>query len=310
MFKTIKVAFVAASFLLPAFLSPQSTIAREPSAPAGTARMTVTVIGKSDKTPREPGKDDLQLTVGNERKQVGSWAKEDKLYLAILIDESLESNVASQWNDLRAFIMAQPASTSVAVAYARNSTAMVAQDFTDNHELAAKALRIPLGTISGGSSPYLAVADWLKRWPDNDARGSLILISSGIDFFRGGFGPIYPDVDTDISLAQKKNVNLWNIYSPSAGHRSHSFYLVNNAQLNLSKMTGEAGGESYYLGTSAPVTFKPYLDEIQRHLANQYVLSFSGDGGAKGKLVRARLKTEASDIEFMYANQAFLPPSR
>lgn len=308
--KTTIAVLAAAPLLAPAFLAPQYALAKEPAAPAGTARMTVTVIGKGDKTPRAPNKDDLELTAGNERKQIGSWNREDKLYLAILIDDSLESGVANQWNDVRAFIMAQPPATSIAVAYARNSTAMVAQDFTENHELAAKALRIPLGSVSGGSSPYLAVADWLKRWPDNGARGSLLLISSGIDFFRGGFGPIYPDVDTDISLAQKKNVNLWSIYSPSADHRSHSFYLINNAQLNLSKMTGEAGGESYYLGTSAPVTFKPYLDEIQTHLSNQYILSFSGDGGAKGELIRVLLRTEASDMEFMYANQAFLTPSR
>ena len=70
--------------------------------------------------------------------------------LAILIDDSLDQEVASQWNDLKAFIDAQPQSTLVAVAYSRNGTAAVAQDFTNDHALAAKALRIPLGT--GGSS--------------------------------------------------------------------------------------------------------------------------------------------------------------
>ncbi len=76
------------------------------------------------------------------------------------------ASVASQWNDLREFIMAQSPNTAVAVAYASNSEAKIAQDFTTDHALAAKALRIPLGRFGAGSSPYFAVIDWLKRWPE------------------------------------------------------------------------------------------------------------------------------------------------
>ena len=32
-----------------------------------------------------------------------------------------------------------------------------------------------------------------------------------------------------------------------------------------------------------PVSIKPYLDEISAHLSNQYLLTFAGNGGAKGK---------------------------
>ena len=187
---------------------------------------------------------------------------------------------------------------------------MVAQDFTTDHALAAKALRIPRGQLGAGSSPYLAVIDWLKRWPDTGGRRSLLLISSGIDYFRGAWGPFYPDVDTVISRAQRENVNLWSIYSPGFGHRSRSFALSNLGQINLSKMTDETGGETYYLGTSAPVSFKPYLDELQTHLGNQYLLTFAGDGGSKGKYVRIQLKTELPDAEFSHANNAYINPSK
>jgi hypothetical protein len=227
-----------------------------------------------------------------------------------LIDDSLDQSVASQWNDLRAFIMAQPPNTAVAVAYIDNSSAMIAQDFTTNHELAAKALRIPRGQFGIGSSPYLAVIDWLKRWPDTGNRRSLLLISSGIDYLRGFFGPFYPDVDTVIERAQRENVNLWSIYSPGMGHRSRSFALSNLGQNNLSKMTDETGGETYYLGTGEPVSFKPYLEEMQLHFNNQYLLTFTGDGGAKGKLVRVQLRTELPGVELSHANNAFIAPSR
>ena len=276
----------------------------------GKATITITAIGKKDTAPPAVSKDDLQLSVDKQRKQVAGWEKADGLGLAILIDDALDTNAASQWNDLKDFIMAQPANTSIAVGYAANSSVQVAQDFTTDHALAAKALRIPRGQFGIGSSPYLAVIDWLKRWPDTGNRRSLLLISSGVDTFRGYFGPFYPDVDTAISRAQRENVNLWSIYSPGSGHRSRSFGLANLGQNNLSKMTDETGGETYYLGTSAPVSFKPYLDEILLHLSNQYLLTFAGDGGTKGKYTRIQIKTELPQVEFSHANNAYISPSK
>jgi hypothetical protein len=162
----------------------------------------------------------------------------------------------------------------------------------------------------GWEASYGWKADWMKRWPSTGDPRSLLLISSGIDYFRGGFGPISPDVDTAVSIAEKGNINIWSVYSPDSGHRSRSFFLVNTAQNNLSKLSFESGGESYYLVTSAPVSFKPYLDELLVHLSNQYLLSFAGDGGTKGKLVGIRLRTELAQTEFMHANQAWLPPAK
>jgi hypothetical protein len=280
------------------------------AATGGKATVTVTAIGKKDTAPPPISKDDLQLTVSKERKQVAGWTKGESLGLAILIDEALDTSAAGQWNELKGFINELPANTSVAVAYASNSTAMVAQDFTTDHAQAAKALRIPRGALGAGSSPYLSVIDWMKRWPSNGQRRSLLLISSGIDYFRGSFGPIYPDVDTAVSIAQKGNVNLWSIYYPSIGHRGRRFGLVNLAQNSLTKMSEETGGEAYYLGTSAPVAFKPYLDELLLHLTNQYLLTFTGDGGEKGKFTRFHLKTEVPDVEFSHADNAFTAPSK
>jgi len=302
----------AASLIALAALSCSATLKAETSTPAGAGKSTITVtaIGKKDTPPPPFSKDDIQLSVNKERKQIAGWEKADSLGLAILIDDSLDSTVAGQWNDLRDFIMAQSPNTAVAVAYAANSSAVIAQDFTTDHALAAKALRIPRGQLGIGSSPYLAVIDWLKRWPDTGTRRSLLLISSGIDSFRGAWGPFYPDLDTVISRAQRENVNLWSIYSPSVGHRSRSFALTNLGQNNLSKMTDETGGETYYLGFSSPVSFKPYLEEIQMHLNNQYLLTFAGDGGPKGKLARLQIKTEVPNVEFSHADNAYLPAAR
>jgi len=278
-----------------------------PIPPAKDATITVTAVSKKV-APPTVRQEDVQLSQGKERRQIARWVKAEKLYFAILIDDSLDSTVAIEWNDLKQFIEAQPKSTAIAVGYASNGTVRVAQDFTTNHALAAKALRIPLGSPGALSSPYLSVIDWMKRWPSTGDRRSLLLISSGFDYFRGGFGPIYPDVDTAISIAEKANINLWSIYYPAVGRPARSFFRASTAQNNLTKLSEESGGESFYLGTTAPVSFKPYLDKLQIYLDNQYLLSFAGDGGAKGKLVSVRLKTELAHTDFMHANQAWLPP--
>lgn len=296
-----------------ALFSVSSALLAETPAPAtgGKSTITITAIGKKDMAPPPVGKDDVQLSVGKERKQIAGWNKSDSLGLAILIDDALDTNAANQWNDVREFIMSLSPNTSVAIGYINDSTVMVAQDFTTDHALAGKALRIPRGAFGTGSSPYLAVLDWMKRWPATGGARSILVVSSGIDYFRGpGFGPFYPDVDSVIERAERQNINLWSIYYPTVGHRSRSFFLANIGQNNLSKMTQATGGETYFLGTTAPVSFKPFLDEIRMHLGNQYLLTFAGDGGAKGKFAGLKLKTELPEVEFSHADQAFIGASK
>jgi len=271
---------------------------------------TVTAVGKKNSTPPELKRNDIQLSKGKERLQIADWRREETLRLAILIDDSLDPVVAGQWSDLKEFILSQPPTTYVAVAYARNGAAEIAQDFTKDHERAAKTLRIPLGTAGAIASPYLAVLDFVKRWPSPGGRNSIIFISSGIDYFRGGFGLQNPDVDSAVSRAEKTNINIWTIYAPDNFHRGRGFFRLSNAQSLLSKLSEQTGAESYALGFGAPVTLKPYFEEINEHLRNQYLLSFRGDGGSKGKFEHVRVHTEQPAVEFLTFDQVFLPPTQ
>jgi hypothetical protein len=298
--------------LLAAFALTFASLASIPVHAADAVTLTVTAVAKKG-SPPPVKKEDVQVFEGKERVQTTDWRHGENLYLAILIDDSLDSEAASQWSDLKAFIAEQPRNAFVAVAYSRNGAAMVAQDFTQDHALAAKALRIPLGNAGAFSSPYLAVQDWLKRWPSSagDHRSSIILISSGIDYFRGGFDPIDPDLDSTIERAQKENVNVWTVYYPSSGHLGRGYFRVFNAQANLSRLSEETGAESYYLSFDRPVTLGPYFDEIQEHLNNQYLLTFATDrGGKKGKFERVRVATEIPKVEFLTPSEVFLPPSQ
>jgi hypothetical protein len=286
-------------------LSPKA-IASEP----GKVTVTVTAVSKRDVPPPPVAKSDVQLYHGKERLQAADWKHGEALYFAVLIDDSLDSSAASQWDDLKAFFRAQPKTTYVAVAYARNGTAMMAQDFTNDKELAVKALRIPLGGMGAFSSPYLALLDLIKRWPATGAPRSILLISSGIDYFRGNFMTFSPDLDTTIEHAQKENINVWSIYYPDAGHVSRRFYRISNGQMNLSRLSDETGAESYYLGMTAPVSFTPYLDEIKAHLSNQYLLTFEASGGTKGRFERVRVATELPEVEFLMPAAVFFPASK
>jgi hypothetical protein len=168
---------------------------------------------------------------------------------------------------------------------------------------------MPIGSGGAFSSPYLSVQDWIKRWPDHGGdRRSIIMISSGVDYFRGGFDPVDPDLDSTVEQAQKKNINLWTIYYPDAGHVGRRYFRVFNAQSNLSRLSEETGAESYYLSSGVPVTLKPYFDEIQEHLQNQYLLSFAGDAGKKGKFERIKVTTEVPNVEFMLPSVVFVAP--
>jgi len=274
----------------------------------GTVTLTVTAVGKKDTSPPIVNKDDVELYLKKERTQVADWKHAEKLYLAVLIDDSLDSVIASQWGDLKAFLLGQPDTTYISVAYARNGTAMLAQDFTNDHELAAKALRLPLGSGGAFSSPYLTLLDLMKRWPASADRRSILFFSSGIDYFRGDFWTRPVDLDSTISHAQKQNINIWTIYAPDAGHRARGFFLISRAQSYLSQLSDETGAESYYLGTGEPVTFKPYFDELALHLSNQYLLTFKASGGAKGRFERVKVHTELPHVEFLAAPQVFLSP--
>lgn len=298
----------AASILLAAALAVAGFTATSLRA-AEPVTTTVTAIGKKNTQPPPIKKDDIELYQGKERLQVADWRKGETLFLAVLIDDSLDQSIASQWSDLKAFMMAQPPTTYIGVFYGRNGEATVAQDFTKDHAVAAKALRIPYGGFGAFSSPYLELQDLIKRLPGAGERRSIMLISSGIDYFRGNFGPISPDVDPTIENAQKANINIWTLYAPDAGHSGRGFFRVNIAQSELSEVSEETGAESYFLGFGPPVTLKSYFDEISNHLNNQYLLTFEGSGGKRGRFERIRVTSEVQRVEFMTSSGVFLPKS-
>lgn len=304
--------FLFAALATVALIAPAAFAAGRDSASVANPSAVVMTITATAKHAQPPAlrKGDVSLFLGNERVQVADMKRGDSLYLAVLIDDSLRSDLANQWPDLKAFFMTQPKNTYIAVAYARNGVAMVAQDFTADHALAAKALRLPLGTLSTASSPYLALNDWIKRWPDPAQRSSIILFSSGIDYFRGGPATVDPDLDTAVAHAQKRNINIWSVYAQDAGRRGRRGFSAFNWQANLDRLSQQTGGEAYFLGLESTVDLRPYFDAIQAHLNNQYLVAFVGNGGGKGKYESVKVASEMDNVRFLKPSAVYLPAVR
>src|SRR5580704_9398920 len=106
------------------------------------------------------------------------------LQFFILIDDTCDSSIGNSLNDLRDFINAQPATTAIGVGYMSNATIQIVQNFTGDHAAAAKAIRLPRGSVSSMDSPYLSLISLLKGWPEQKVRREVLMVSDGIDRLR------------------------------------------------------------------------------------------------------------------------------
>lgn len=287
--------------------------APEPTVPV---QMTVTldVLGEGKSTP-EVGLDDVKVKQGKDPLKVTDWiaARGDRggLDLFILIDDASEATLGLQLADLRAFINAQPPATSVGIGYMRNATVQIARDFTTDHIAAGKALRLPVGSTGAYGSPYLSVIDLMKRWPAQPNRREVVMVTDGIDRARrvgsGALSPLSPDVNTASAIAQRTGTIIHTIYFPGVGRLHHNFWEANNGQNGMAKLSDETGGESFFLGLQTPVSFRPYLNQIQKILGNQYLLTFQAKPRQKAGLQPVTLTTAVAGVEFASADRVWVP---
>ena len=251
------------------------------AAPPHTAHVIVTVHTLQAGLYPVVSPDDVRVYEDNKSRPVVSWipekAQSGPLDLTILLDDSIGANVSLQFKDLADFFKALPAGTRVRVAYASFGGNRIFQDFTSDYQLAAEALRLPLGSTMAGGSIYQSVADLLKKWPQDSNRRGLLVISDGIDINQG-FVESEPDLNTElqqaIDLAQSTNVPVYTIFARGARSLEGNWFLLNNGQSCLLRLSSETGGQSYFQGTYTPLSFAPYLKQFATDLLHQYVLTF------------------------------------
>jgi VWFA-related protein len=223
------------------------------------------------------------------------------LQLVLLLDDSSRGNLGLQLNDLRSFLNGLPPTTQVAIGYMRNGTPNLVQNFTADHAQAAKALRLPQGIAGGNGSPYFCLSDLVKHWPggNNDVRREVIMVTDGVDRYSGGrFDPENPYVRAATSDAQKAGVLVYSIYYRGAGRFDQSALATDGGQNYLTQISGDTGGKVYLEGFGNPVSFAPFLSDIQRKLQNQYELTFVSTAKPGLQAIRVKTNQPNSSLQF------------
>jgi hypothetical protein len=311
-----KSSYIFSSFLALAVLTVSAFLAHAQgqAASSNSAPVTtyVTVLGPKYTAPPALSKNDVNVDEGKQKKEVTNWvpAQGDRagLLLAIVIDDADTTDLGSQLGDLRNFVTSQPDTTNVGVFYASNGTIQTASQFNKDHEAVAKTLRLPIGNGGAYSSIYLSVMNLIKGWPATGARREILLIADGIDRFRGNY-PTSPDVDSTIDNAQKAGVMIHTLYAAGVGRVGRNSFRVTLGQSSLSQIADATGGEAFFQGFNTPISFGPYLQQLDMVLKNQYWLTYVTDRSkkAKGELRKFRVRTEQKNVEISAADRIFVP---
>jgi hypothetical protein len=271
----------------------------------------VTAEPRHGSTTPEITRSDVFVYEGHDRDQVTDWipaqGEHAGLELFIVLDDGSGSSLGTQLEDLRKFITAQPASTKIGLAYMQNGTAKVEQSPTTDHAAAAKALRLPMSIRGVNASPYISLSDLIKRWPESSDRREVLLVTDGVDPYYGSGDLNDPYLESAIDEAARAGIVVYAIYSPGAGHFGHSYWLNYWGQMYLSRVAEETGGEAYYIGfTGPPVAFRPYLEDMKRHLDHQYWLAFNAKPRKKSGWQRIKVTTEVSNAELVAPHQVYV----
>jgi hypothetical protein len=302
--------FAVPLLLAIAFFAAHPAGAAEPDGGSSTVPVTsvVTVLGPKFTAPPPLGKDDVIVHTAKQREDITAWSpaqgEHAGLHLAILIDDGV--NLGPRLSELRHFVQTQPNSTSVGVFYASNGMTVTAAPFSTNHELVAGKVRITLGPGNASTSVYLSLIDVIRKLQGMNDRREILLISDGHDPLRGDLQD--PDVDRVTSAAQQTGIVIHTLYS-SVGRRRNSFGL-DLAQSNLIKVSSGSGGQSFFEGLWTPVSFTPFLDQLDMVLHNQYFLTFTTERSTKkhGEFRSLKVTTEQSNTSITAQSEVFVVP--
>ena len=300
------------AFLLAVF--PCGAQEQPASSSSVSVSTVVTVLGPKYTPPRALSKDDILVHEGQARKDILDWvpAQGDRagLELAIVIDESTRKSLGKQFDDLADFINSLPQSASVGIFYASNGTVSAASQFGPDHEAAANALRLPIGSTQAYSSIYNSVMDLISRWPVSNARREILLLSDGLDRLQGGQNG--PNVRSAIEKTQQAGIIIHAIFVSGIGVAGRRQSGAVTGQGNLNALVEGSGGKAFFQGFATPISFQPFLAQLDVVLRNQYFLAWTTQRSknAKGELRSFKVTTEQRGVEITAAPKIFVPAEK
>lgn len=227
---------------------------------------------------------------------------ENPITLAILIQDDLVSSVSTEAKGLADFVRRLPPGSRVMIGYVRTGTLDVRRKFTTDLEKAAKGVRPPLGLASASPyNPFVEVIEGLRRFDAQPlGRRAIMLVSDGLDTSRGvdSSSPgLSLDLQRAINEAQRRSVAIYSIYVPSAN--SSGSLLGSNGQSCLERLSNETGGRAFFQGTGPPVSFDPFLKEIDASISMQIALTYLSTHSSKG-FHRLEIKPLERDVEIRH----------
>lgn len=206
--------------------------------------------------------------------------------LAVLIQEDLVPSVGNEIKALKEFISDLPRGSRVMTGYLRTGSLQTKQKFTNDLEKAANSLRPPIGSATAGPyNPYVEVIEALKKFDSQPlGRRAILLVSDGLDISRGvdSSSPTQSvDLQRAVNESQRRGVAIYGFYAPTVV-ASMNPLLIANAQSSLLRLSNETGGHAFFQGTGVPVSFEPFLRELDVALEKQVALTFLSTHSRKG----------------------------
>src|ERR1700680_2433455 len=133
---------------------------------AEPVRIVVTAEARHGSDVPQIAQADVMVNEGRDRDQVTSWVpaqgENAALELVILLDDGSGMSLGTQLDELKKFVLAQPASTKVGLAYMQDGMAKMQQNLTSDHAAVANAVRLPMGIPGVNASPYFSLSDLVK----------------------------------------------------------------------------------------------------------------------------------------------------
>jgi len=223
--------------------------------------------------------------------------------LAILIQDDLVPSVGTEIRSLADFVRGLPKGSRVMIGYLRTGSLQVRQKFTNDLEKAAKSLRPPTGFTSASPyNPYVEVIEALKKFDAQPlGRRAILLVSDGLDISRG-FDSSSPTQSIDLQRAvnesQRRSVAIYGFYAPTQTAAANPI-LITNAQSSLLRLSNETGGMAFFQGTGAPVSFAPFIRELDVSLQKQTALTFLSTHLKKG-FHKLEIKSSTPGVKVSY----------
>lgn len=251
------------------------------TAPGRPVTIPLTIRMSSDEPTPELQNIDLTVSEDGEPQTIISIrgiGTNSPITLAVLIQDDLVPSVANEIKALAEFIRGLPKGSRVMIGYLRTGSLQVRQKFTSDLEKAAKSLRAPSGFANAGPyNPYVEVVEALRKFESQPlGRRAILLVSDGLDISRGvdSSGPTQSvDLQRAVNEAQRRGVAIYGFYSPTMASAANRL-LAGNAQSSLLRLSNETGGLAFFQGLGVPVSFEPFIRELDISLQKQAALTF------------------------------------